>query len=162
VAEEMREEAVRLREEHGRTAEAQRVAEARVEHSLAALRQESADTWETFIGRRTREQQETERHRQTNEETQRVALAEALEALEHRIQGRLREIDGRMAIDEEALDTLRRVMAEVVVRWRDEYQEAARAVEALLPGSAKPALVEERRQALRRALRARRDHGDGR
>jgi chromosome segregation ATPase len=162
VAEEMRQEAVRLREEHGRTAEAQRVAEARVEHSLAALRQESADTWETFIGRRTRERQEADRHRQTREETQRVALAEALEALEHRIQGRLLEMDGRLTGDEEALDTLRRVMAEVVVRWRDEYQEAARAIEALLPGSAKPALVEERRQALRRALRARRDHGDGR
>ncbi len=161
IAARLQETAERMRAEHSQTAEAQRIAEARVEKSLEQIRQEQVDAWEIFTAQRAKERTEADRVRQSREEQDREALAEDLEQREARVRGTIAELEGRLEQDVLALDVFRRAMAEILVRARDDNEEAVRSMEALLPGSAQPALVSERRQALRRAMRARREGNEG-
>jgi chromosome segregation ATPase len=161
LAEAMRVEAEALRRESHSNVETVRVAEARMDASLKSIREESEDRWTRFMGQR---RQDWEAHLRSHEEAARAdreALAEMrqnLEAADEALQVSTQtglEVVGRDLIEiKHRLGAYFRGLGEVVATSSDAF-------ETQLPSDDPTALAPERRQALRRALRARRSQGGG-
>jgi|GEM_PF-6792381 chromosome segregation ATPase len=155
VADSMREEAQRLREEHHAVAEAQRLAEERVEASLARMRDESEHTWSLFLAQRDKDRQAAAAASAARDEK----LKEHTADLERALAG-LDDLAGRLASESErqteSLWQLRRELTETLQQLRDHAATALERVGAGLPPDEQPGVEAERRDATRRALRARR------
>ncbi len=160
VAEHMRAEANRLAQDHHAMAEAERMFEQRVEGLLSGLRREVAEEWQRFRRDRaldwsTLAQANDRRDRLDAQLTERLdGLAERLEALE-------RDATAGLATRAAEIRALRQDLASALGAWRQTLGEATELVEATVGQSETAAAVEERRQALRRALRAQRAAREG-
>jgi chromosome segregation ATPase len=156
VADEVRTEAVRLQEAHHASAEAQRIAERRTADAVEAVRRESAGEWERFRAERRQDWERLAAATAERDAAQARAMASGLEAAERRAAaleaGLAAEHDHRTA----ALAALRTALELMLRRWGEAMSEleAALGERAASPQAPGPA---ERRQALRRSLRARRE-----
>jgi chromosome segregation ATPase len=155
VADHMRAEVGEIRQEHHATAESQRVFEARVEGLLTAMRRESAEEWQRFLSQRDADWILLAR---ANE--QRDAAAEALRADLDAAVARLAEVEAELPVglarQVQALAELRRDLQQAFSGWRESFTEATAIVEGIVGQGETAAALEERRQALRRTLRAQR------
>jgi len=156
VADEMREAAGHIERSQHAAAEATRLAEGRLDVTLDVLRQEIEARWARFL---------TERQRQWD------ALARATDERESALQAELAADRGSAtARDDELQETieagfeaagrdlaaLHHLMGAFVRRWREAADELSATIGPGLPSGDPAAVSAERRQALRRALRARR------
>lgn len=157
LADRMRQEAAALEAAQEQVAKSQQAAEARVDAALERHKQDSAEEWTEFLARREREHAQARRDR----EAEAASLDERLDGLETRIAEQLdalrQELDRRLEPLVEDDLQLRRLLAELGGRIGAAWSEATGVAEEGLQADARPVLAEERRQALRRAMRARRD-----
>jgi chromosome segregation ATPase len=155
VAEAMREEARNMHAAHHATAEAQRIAEGRVESSLAAIRQESDGRWAAFLQQRRVDWGGLERAR-----SDRAAVLEALAQEARDTALALAPLEARLeagiAAQARALQALRRELADTMGVWRTAAADVSAIIEGGLPPDEQSLVSAERREAMRRALRARR------
>ena len=156
VAAEMRAEAVRMREAHHATAEAQRIAEGRTNATLEVMRQEMDQVWAHFLQERARVWSDLKADNDDRDEHlarldgQERDLSAQMEALDRRLGERIAGLS-------EALLDLRRDVTAALAHGRTAAEAAVAEVEGALPSGERSTETVERRQAVRRALRAR--HG---
>jgi hypothetical protein len=156
VADTMSLRARELLDAHHATAEAQRIAEGRVDASLAAMREDVRGHWDRFLQQRKVDWSELARARDLRGE-EIAAQAAAVAARLADIDAALGRIDGRLIALAEADAAQRRTVAEAMSVWRTALVEATDIVEAELPPEQRTALAGERREAVRRDLRTRRE-----
>lgn len=138
-------------------AEASRVFEARVESSLDAFRQETVEEGRQHMALHDAVRVQSERERVKRAEDRQAAqdaLAASTEARLLALQTALDE--GLERRGEETLQ-LYQQLAEAFAAIRDAFVGGSRVFEAPLPAEAQPAMLAERRNALRRAMRVRRE-----
>ncbi|MFN2114385.1 MAG: hypothetical protein ACK2T6_01645 [Anaerolineae bacterium] len=145
--------AEQLRSDHHASAEAQRVAEGRVESTLSAMRDEIARAWELFRSERSNERQadaaaDAQRDEQLSE------LGAQLDSTFELIAAAERALGLQEATQSEALLQLRRDVTDVLLKWRELLASAVDDVALGLPPHERPAVAAERREATRKALRA--------
>lgn len=138
-------------------AEASRVFEARVESALDTFRQEASDEWRQHLALHDADRVQAERDRLRRSGERQAALDAALEAIDARLDALRQAIDHGLAERAEETMALYQQLAESFAAARDAFVASARAFEAPLPADAQPAMLAERRAALRRAMRARRE-----
>jgi hypothetical protein len=154
-------EADRLRVEHHATREALRVGGERMDSALASLRQEIEARWEQFLASRRQDWTTLTQERGAEQR----ALADALAALRGGIDAELallsEGLSAGLDLGRQDMDSLRHRMGLFMRGLRDAVLAGAESLEVDLPSSDPGAQSPERRQALRRALRARRQAGGG-
>ncbi|MCC7019935.1 MAG: hypothetical protein IT332_09280 [Ardenticatenales bacterium] len=138
-------------------AEAARVFEARVESSLDAFRQEATEEWRQHLAQHDAARVQAERERAQRAADRQAAQDELFSGFEARLQSLQTALnDGLDRRGEETL-VLYQQLAEAFAAIRDAFVGGARIFEAPLPAEAQPAMLAERRNALRRAMRVRRE-----
>lgn len=159
LADRMRGEAERLEQAQLTSARAQQAHEARTETRLATWRNDLDEEIVRFVARHDRERDQADREHLAREVLRDEAHAEAraelalrLDALEHDLRGRL------AALVSEGLE-LRRRLGDWLVHERDGVQALLAELERGGQSEARPELADERRAALRRAMRAQRAEG---
>lgn len=161
VVEQARLEADRLRVEFHASKEQTRVAAERVDAALVGLREESAGIWEQFLTRRRQDWTTLAQERLA----ERQALADELNALRGGMDAELvalaEGLSAGLELGRQDLDSLRHRMGLFMLRLRDSVLAGAESFDVDLPSGDPGAQSPERRQALRRALRARRQAGGG-
>lgn len=161
VVEQARLEADRLRVEFHASKEQTRVAAERVDAALVGLREESAGIWEQFLTRRRLDWTTLAQERLA----ERQALADELNALRGGMDAELvalaEGLSAGLELGRQDLDSLRHRMGLFMLRLRDSVLAGAESFDVDLPSGDPGAQSPERRQALRRALRARRQAGGG-
>jgi len=154
-------EADRLRVEHHATREALRVGGERMDSALASLRQEIEARWEQFLASRRQDWTTLTQERGAEQR----ALADALAALRGGIDAELallsEGLSAGLDLGRQDMDSLRHRMGLFMRGLREAVLAGAESLEVDLPSSDPGAQSPERRQALRRALRARRQAGGG-
>jgi DNA repair exonuclease SbcCD ATPase subunit len=156
VADAMQQEVARIHAAHHSTAEAQRMAEGRVDATLTAIREDVEARWERFLTERGKHWSAFAREIDTRETAVRDEIAAAREAVETRIDELQTGLDIGLEIQGKDLAELQRLVAAFVRSLRDVGAESAESFGASLPSADPSSESAERRQALRRALRARR------
>lgn len=156
VADAMQLEVARILTAHHSTAEAQRVSEGRVDATLAAMRDDIEARWERFLAERGKHWAAFAREIDTRETAVRDEISAAREAVETRIDELQAGLDIGLEIQSKDLAELQRLVAAFVRSLRDVVAESAETFGASLPSADPSSESAERRQALRRALRARR------
>lgn len=161
MVEQARVEADRLRVDHHATKEQVRVAAEQVDAALVGLRQEIAGRWEQFLAGRRQDWISLSQERLT----ERQALADALNALRGGIDAELsilsEGLSAGLDLGRKDLESLRHRMGLFVRGLRDATLVGAESFDVDLPSGDPGGQSPERRQALRRALRARRQAGGG-
>lgn len=154
-------EANRLRVEHHATLEALRVGGERMDGALAILRQEIAARWEQFLAGRRQDWTTLSQERGVEQR----AVADALAALRGGIDAELallaEGLSAGLELGRQDMDSLRHRMGLFIRGLREAVLAGAESLDVDLPSSDPGAQSPERRQALRRALRARRQAGGG-
>jgi chromosome segregation ATPase len=153
VADHMREEVGRLRQEQHALAETQRVFEGRVEGLLTAQRNAWAEEWHRFHRERAAEWAMLGRANSARDALDQD-LGGRLEALSERLSTLEREVGLGQAADREALAALRHDLVTALGAWRHSLAEATERLEEAVGHGETAAAAEARRQATRRALRA--------
>jgi DNA repair exonuclease SbcCD ATPase subunit len=161
MVEQARLEADRLRVEHHASKEQTRVAAERVDAALVGLREESAGIWEQFLTRRRQDWTTLAQERLAERQT----LADEFNALRSGMDAELAALSEGLSagleLGRQDLDSLRHRMGLFMLRLRDSVLAGAESFDVDLPSGDPGAQSPERRQALRRALRARRQAGGG-
>lgn len=156
VADTMSIRAREIADAHHATEEAQRIAEGRVESSLAAMREETEREWRRFLQQRKVDWSELARSREARGEEIAAHVA-AVAARLADVDEVLRRIETTLPALAEVDASLRRSMAQVMSVMRMAMAEATDIVETDLPAEEQTALAGDRREAMRRELRAHRD-----
>ncbi len=156
VADEMRAQVGQLQQDQHEVAEAQRLWEARIDALLEDQRSEADSAWHTFLTQRTQEwNQHTAAHAAWD--TRLDELAERTGGVETAIGALESQVADSLAAQTAALDELRHRLLAAVGSWSETADTLAQAVEADLPPEEQRSAIDARRQARRRAMRARRD-----
>ncbi|MEO8083021.1 MAG: hypothetical protein ABI780_04310 [Ardenticatenales bacterium] len=137
--------------------EAARVFEARVESSLDTFREEATEEWRQHLALHDAARAQAERDRVQRSGERQAALDAAFHDIDERLTALQAVIDAGLAERAEETMALYQQLAESFAVIRDSFVTAARVFEAPLPADAQPAMLAERRTALRRAMRARRE-----
>lgn len=137
-------------------AEAQRLAEGRVESTLQAMRDEIEARWARFLVERQRDWDVLARDTAAREQALRADITASSEAATAEAEALQAALEAGFEALGKDLTELKQILAGVSRQWRDTATEAAQALAVELPSSHPTVVSVERRQALRRALRARR------
>lgn len=156
LAEGLREEAAHLQQAQRAAAEAQRLAEGRVESTLQAMRDEIEARWARFLVERQRDWDVLARDTAAREQALRADITASSEAATAEAEALQAALEAGFEALGKDLTELKQILAGVSRQWRDTATEAAQALAVELPSSHPTVVSVERRQALRRALRARR------
>lgn len=161
LVDEGRAAAERLRLEHQASRQEIRVAGERTDHALAALRQENAQRWELLAAERRRDWTGLAQDRAA----ERQALGDELKALREAVEAELALMSAGLAagldLARADLDSMRHRLGLAMRGLREAFAETAESFAVDLPSGDPSGQAPERRQALRRALRARRHAGGG-
>lgn len=146
-----------LRDGQRSASEAARVFEARVESSLDTFRDEAAEEWRQHLALHDAGRAQAERDRVQRAAERQAALDAAFADIDARLAALRTLIDDGLAERGEETMALYQQLAESFAAIREAFVTSARVFEAPLPADAQPAMLAERRSALRRAMRARRE-----
>lgn len=155
VAEHMGEVVAGLRQEHHATVEAERMFEARLEGMLNDVRRELADDLQRLRNDRSADWALLTRANEARDAAA-AALSQVVDDAVKRLAVVEVDLPAGMAQQTKALAALRSDLATALGQWRVTLGDATAAVEAAVGQADAPAALEERRQTLRRALRAQR------
>lgn len=159
LADRMRGEAERLEEAQLSSARAQQATEARIEARLATWQGGLDEEIARFVARHDREREQADREHLAREALRDEAHAEARAQLAQRVDGLEHDLRARLgALVAEGLE-LRRRLADWLTHDRDGVQALLADLERGGQSEARPELADERRAALRRAMRAQRAEG---
>jgi chromosome segregation ATPase len=156
VAAGMQAEAERMATAHHAIAETQRIHEARIQASLADLRADLTGAWQEskqVVDRQWSSLADANAARDRAS----AALEAAVVAVDSRVDDLLQDTRRELEALAAAGHKLRADLAGALVAWRAGIDETIGAVEADLPQGKQSANAAERREALRLALKARRD-----
>jgi DNA repair exonuclease SbcCD ATPase subunit len=159
VADEMRAEVGRIQQVTQVAAEAQRVAEARVATHLEDMREESAAEWQRFRQQRAADWAQLARENSARDDQGRE-LVRGLESAVERItqlETGLLDTQAEAVVRAEDLREIRRSLVGLLTRLRDTTSDSTDVFQQGLTRDEQDGVLEARRQAARRALRARRD-----
>lgn len=156
LADGLREDAAHLLQAQRAAAEAQRLAEGRVESTLQAVREEVDARWQRFLTERQRDWDVLARDTSAREQALRADLSGVGDAATAEAEALQAAIEAGFEAMGRDLTELKQILAGISRLWRDAAAEAAQALAVELPSSDPSVVSVERRQALRRALRARR------
>jgi DNA repair exonuclease SbcCD ATPase subunit len=157
VADLMQAEVARILAAHHATSEAQRVAEGRVDATLAATRDEIEARWERFLAERAKHWAAWSRAIDTREAETRAAIDAARAEVLDQVDALQAGLEAGLGIQARDVTELHRQVAAFVRGLHDFSRQASETLEPGLPSADPSAVSAERRQALRRALRARRE-----
>jgi len=161
LADQVRQEAERLEDAQLSSARSQQAYEARTEARLTAWRDDIDEELGRFIARHDREREQADREHVAREALRDEAHHEARAVIEQRVEALAHELGGRLsALVAEGLE-LRRQLAEWLTRDRDAVQALIASLERGGQSEVRPELADERRAALRRAVRAQRSGDSG-
>lgn len=156
VVDVMRAEAASINQMMHAAAEAGRLTEGRVDATLSAMREEIEARWERLM----RERQATWDAFKRDIDAREQAVRDEIDRLRADLAGQADDDRSAAEAGFEALGKdlteLQRVLAAVSRQWRDVAHAGAEALAVELPSTSPSVVSAERRQALRRALRARR------
>lgn len=156
LAERMKHDAQTLEGAHLTSARAQQAHEARMEARLTTWRNAIDEELASFVARHDREREQADREHLAREALRDEASTEARQAIGQRLDAMGNDIGDRLsALVAEGLD-LRRQLGEWLTIDRDAAQAMIANLERGGHSEARPALADERRAALRRAVRAQR------
>lgn len=156
IAQRMQVEAEGLRRESHAAAEAWRVAEGRVDESLASMRKDAESRWERFLGERRNDREAHARQHADELRGVREAREQAVAELEQSLEALRQELQAGLSVTGRDLDEMKHRLSSYFRNLRAQIDETAEAFDTQLPSDDPSAVDPERRQALRRALRARR------
>jgi DNA repair exonuclease SbcCD ATPase subunit len=156
IAESMTGEITALQALQREVAEAERLFEQRVAGLLQQQQDEHDQAWRLFLTERAQDWRQVE------------ATNAAFNSRLAEVNGRLAGLDDGVAavtdalaaqgkVQAESLLALRREMVTALAHWRDGLGVVVAAIEAGLPYDEQPSVIEQRQQAVRREIRARRD-----
>jgi hypothetical protein len=156
IAQQMQVEAERMRRESHAAAEAWRVAEGRVDESLASIRQDLQQRWERLQGERRNDWEAHQRLHLSEQRDVREAREAAMVEVESELEALRQELQSGFEVTGRDLAELKHRLGAYFRNYQALVAETNEAFEVNLPSDDPAAGDPERRQALRRALRARR------
>lgn len=161
LVDQARAEAERLRTEHHASRQEIRVAAERTDANLAALRQEMSGRGELLAAERRRDWAALAQDRAA----ERQALGDQIQGLRSDVEAELalmsEGLSAGLELARSDLDSMRHRLGLAMRTLKDAFAETAEAFAVDLPSGDPAGQAPERRQALRRALRARRHAGGG-
>lgn len=160
LAKHLQEEMARMREDHRNAAEAARMFEQRVDGLLATFHRENTEDWARFQRERGADWAQLGRDNEARDQRGQL-LTDNVESILTRLDAVEQELRAGLGAGSEALTALRQDLAAALGNWRQALGEATEIVEHTVGQSETSASLEERRKALRRALRAQRTEGEG-
>jgi chromosome segregation ATPase len=160
VADHMQDQALRLGEDHHALAEAERLFEQHVEGLLTEMRREAIEEWQRFRRERAADWATLTRANEARDGLDQT-LVERVDAILARLGALEADVPAGLAARANEVRAVRQDLAGALGAWRQALGEATEIVEATVGQAETPAAVEERRQALRRALRAQRAAREG-
>ncbi len=156
IAQQMQQEAERLRRESHAAAEAWRVAEGRVDEHLAQMRQDIEERAQRLEDRRRNGWEAHGRLHESERREEREAREAAIAQIEETMDGLRQELQTGLEVTGRDIAEVKHRLGGYFRSLQQQLAETAETFEVNLPSDDPAAVDPERRQALRRALRARR------